>query len=312
MSLLKLFLAIFSSFLYAGANLVDKKIIHGEEEDESPLAVIAVGVMFDLVFLVPIAIFCFWTGNLPSADIFWPLFFNGITYTLGSWFFFFCIKTEDVSRSTAIWQVVPIFGLFLGAYGLNEILNPMVIGGIIALVIGGFLISLNKGGKFNQKLIVLMLLSSVMYGFNDFVIAKYGRELVSDTGIVNSASVAESMPAIMADLLGKFFFGIVALVSARVRFKSASLLKHKSGLMLLSILLYTSGDILADLSKIFIPLATVQAILCLQPLFVLLGATVLIKYWKGFPEEKEDEKVPLWLKMLGIGLMVVGGILLSI
>jgi drug/metabolite transporter (DMT)-like permease len=302
--------ALVPPILYAVSNLIDKVIVHGDEEDNNSWAMIALGTIFDLVLVIPIGIYC-WvtTGTLfPSADAFWPLFMNGSVFTLAAWLFYQAIKTEDVSKATAIFQTVPAFGFFLGLYGLNEILSWPIILAIILLMMGGYTLSITKG-KINKKILVAMLLSSALYAVNDFVVAKYGREVIEASG--NLASTKEALPAIFADLLGKMFFGMLPLIGQKERASFKLGFKTKFKLMAACSITYTVGDASFDIAKILAPLALVQALCCTQPLFVLIGATGLTLFCKSFPKE-EVSKGSLWQKVFGISLMVVGGILLSI
>ncbi len=298
--------------LFAASNLIDKVVMHGEggEEEGSPWAIVALGAFFDLLFLVPIGLYCLVTSNLPSADIFCPLFLNGIPVTFAGWLFYRSIQSEEASRVVAIFQTVPVFGIFLGFYGLGERLSWETIVAIIFLVLGGFILSISKG-KFNKQILVMMLLASALYAVNDFILAGYGREIFGEEMNISFGSIGQAMPVILADLAGKVFFGIIVLVSRRERQSFKSSFRAKFGLVGVSSVIYTAGDVVFDLAKLFAPIAIVQALCCTQPLFVLVGAVGLTLFCRNFPKEEVDSK-SLWQKVLGISLMVVGGILLSI
>ena len=302
--------ALVPPILYATSNLIDKIIIHGDDEDNNSWAMVALGALFDPIVVIPIGIYCWVTNGviLPSADIFWPLFMNGSTFTLAAWFFYQATKTEDVSKVTAIFQTVPAFGFFLGFYGLNEKLGWPIILAIIFLMVGGYVLTITKG-EINKKILVLMLLSSAMYAVNDFVMAKYGREIFEVSG--NQVSITESLPAILADLLGKTFFGILPLIGLKERTSFKLGFKTKFKLMATGTVIYAVGDAIFDIAKIIAPLAIVQAVGCTQSLFVLVGAIGLTLFCKSFPNEEVSSK-SLWQKVFGISLMVAGGILLSI
>lgn len=310
MSLWLFLLALVPPMFYAISNLVDKVVSHGDNEDNNSLAIIVMGTLFDLIVAVPIGVVCFLlTGTLlPGADTFWPLFMNGSIFILASWLFMQSIKVEDSSKVAAIFQTIPAFGIFMGFYGLNENLHWLVILGIIFLMVGGFVLSFTKG-RMSLRVLAMMFVACMCYAVNDFVIAKYGREVMLASGDV--ASLKEALPAIMADLLGKTFFGMIPLLSRRVRASFSLGFKTKFKLVAASSVTYTMGDVSFDIAKILAPLAIVQALCCLQPLFVLIGATGLTIFCKGFPKE-DIGTGSLVSKFLGISLMVVGGILLSI
>lgn len=302
--------ALLPPMLYAGSNLIDKVVLHGDDDDNNSWAVIALSSLFTLALIIPISIYC-WVGGislLVDGGAFWPLFLNGSIFTFAAWLFCEAAKTEEISKVTAIFQTVPAFGLLLGFYGLNERLGWLIILAIVLLMVGGYILSVTKG-KMNKKILVLMLLSSALYAVNDFVVAKYGREVIQASG--NVASVNEALPAILADLLGKMFFGILPLVG-RKEWKSFKLgFKTKFRLIAVSSITYDLGDASYDVAKILAPLAVVQAVCCTQPLFVLFGAMILTVFCKRFPKE-EMTAGSVWQKVFGVSVMVVGGILLSI
>jgi drug/metabolite transporter (DMT)-like permease len=312
MSLWIWLVALVPPVLFAVSNLIDKKVVHGESGGESPWAVVALGAFFDLLFVVPIGLFCLVTNSLPSADIFWPLFFNGIPVTFAGWLFYRSIQKEEASRVVAIFQTIPVFGIFLGFYGLNEKLSWEILFAIILLVVGGFILSITKG-KFNKKILIMMLLSSALYAVNDFVLAGYGREIFGTNEIVGTLlpSFKQAMPAILADLMGKVFFGIIVLIGRQERASFKNSFRAKFGLVGIGSVVYTAGDVTFDVAKLFAPIALVQALCCTQPVFVLIGAIGLTLFCKNFPKEEVETK-SMWQKVFGIGLMVAGGILLSI
>jgi drug/metabolite transporter (DMT)-like permease len=312
MSLWILLVALVPPVLFAVSNLIDKKVVHGEGGGESPWAIVALGAFFDLLFVVPIGLFCLFTNSLPSADIFWPLFFNGISVTFAGWLFFRSIQKEEASRVVAIFQTIPVFGIFLGFYGLNEKLSWEILVAIILLVLGGFTLSITKG-KFNKKILIMMLSSAALYAVNDFVLAGYGREVfvTPETGITLLASVKRTIPAILSDLVGKVFFGIIILVGRQERVSFKNSFRAKFGLVGVSSVVYTAGDVIYDVAKLFAPIALVQALCCTQPVFVLIGAIGLTLFCKNFPKEEVGSR-SVWQKVFGISLMVAGGILISV
>lgn len=338
MSLILWIMSVLPARFYALSNTLDKAIVHhdGEVEEEdagNPLGIIALGSIFDLVIFIPIGIYCWMSGNIPTADTFWPLFMNGATFTLGAWFFLECIRTEEASGATAIWQCVPVIGLVLAYYGLGESVGWLQILGIFLVVVGGFALVFSKKG-INKRVLWMMLASSVMYAINDFVIAKYGREVIEAGTAFNLESAKTALPAIFADLFGKMFFGMIALVGRRERncFRLAT--QEKLGMTASTCIVYAVGDMFYDIAKIFAPLALVQALCSTQPLFVFLDVITIIYVsrliLKRHMTKKVDSKiVRSWImilhkfpkdigemsvaqKVFGIIMVVAGGILLSI
>ena len=304
--------ALVPPILYGISNLIDKVIVHGDNVDNNSWAMIALGTVFDLVIIVPLGIYS-WIVNghiLPSAGQFIPLFLNGSTFTVAAWLFYESIKREDTSKAVSILQIIPAFGILLSFYGLNEKMGLDILLAIILLTVGGFVVSITKG-KINKGMLVAMLLSAALYAVNDYVVAKFGREVLTVTDCGFFCSIKEVMPVILADLFGKLFFGLISLLGRKQRTSFILGFKTKLKLVALGSVVYGAGDVVYDIAKIFAPLALVQALGCTQPVFVLIGAVALSFFYKNFPQEEVDGK-SLFRKSFGVVMMVAGGILLVI
>ncbi len=305
--------ALVPPVLYGISNLIDKVIVNGDNLDNNSWAMIALGTVFDLVIAVPLGIYCYVTNGhiFPGAAVFIPLFLNGSTFTLAAWLFYEAIKKEDTSKAVSIFQAIPAFGILLGFYGLNEKLDWNILLAIALLMIGGYAVSITKG-KINKRMLVIMLLSAALYAVNDYVIAKFGREMLTQApGCGFLCSTKEVLPVILADLLGKLFFGLISLFGHKQRASFLLGFKTKFKLVALGSVVYGAGDVVYDIAKILAPLALVQALGCTQPVFVLIGAIGLSFFYKNFPQEEVDKK-SLFRKSFGVVVMVVGGILLAI
>ena len=305
--------ALVPPILYGISNLIDKVIVHGDNEDNNSWAMIALGTVFDLVIAVPLGIYCWVTNGhiLPSAAVFIPLFLNGSTFTVAAWLFYESIKREDTSKAVSILQIIPAFGILLSFYGLNEKLGWNILLAITLLMFGGYIMSITKG-KINKKMLTMMLLCAGLYAVNDYVVAKFGREMLiqgADCGLL--CSIKGVLPVILADLFGKLFFGLISLLGRKQRTSFILGFKTKLKLVALGSVVYGAGDVVYDIAKIFAPLALVQALGCTQPVFVLIGAVALSFFYKNFPQEEVDGK-SLFRKSFGVVMMVAGGILLVI
>jgi uncharacterized membrane protein len=298
MALWMWFVVLIPPALFAVSNLMDKVIVHGEGEDNSPGAIISMNAVLDIVFCLPLGFYILVVGKSIPLGMFLPLFLNGIVVTLAGYLFYRVIRVEEASRAVPIFQTIPLFGLLLGYYGLGENLGWKVLVAIFALMIGGYLLSVKKS-KIKAGMVGLMVLSSLLYAVNDYILADYGRQ-------ANEISVV-----IFADLAGKMFFGMIFLLrrSDRTSFKLG--LKTKFGLVAASSIVFGAGDIVYDVAKMYVPLAVVQAMCCTQPLFVLIGAVGLTLFCKGFPKE-DIQGGAVWQKVVGGIMMMVGGVLLSI
>ena len=293
--MLFLLIAVAASSLCATANLLDRGLVHGAAEDSDPLSLLAIGGALNIAMAFPLSIWVMSRYGL-NLQVFLPLFLNGIVYCAAIWLYLVCLKTEDTSRVVPFFQIIPIFGIGFAFFRLNELPVPADLVGIACLVLGGLALSI-KNGIVHGKLALFMVISAALVSLNDVIFAEYGR----------GHAFSE---AILADWVGKGFFGLMALVFSKVRRGFVTGLKSKMGLMVGSEVSYAMGDAMLDIAKLVMPVAIAQAAFCTQPLFVFIGIVLLSS---KFPSLKEDfQKNEMRNKLMGTVLMVAGGIVLSI
>jgi len=156
------FFAAAPMFLYGVSNFVDKFLI--EKKIKEPLAMttlsglvtgllgITIGLVSGFKFLVFSQ-----TMLILSAGLF--LIFYLIPY-------FKALKLDDVSRVAPLFQFIPVFTLILSTIFLKETLSSRQTVGLILVVFGGIILSVEKIEKkfFRpRKAMWLMILSSFMY-----------------------------------------------------------------------------------------------------------------------------------------------------
>jgi drug/metabolite transporter (DMT)-like permease len=292
--MLLIFIALGASALCAIANLLDRGLVHGEEEDSSPFALLAIGGFLNLIMAVPLGLWVIPQYGL-NLEVFAPIFLNGLLYCIAIWLYLICLKIEDTSRVVPFFQIIPLFGIVIANVRLNELPVSSALIGIVFLVIGGLALSI-KGGIVKGRLALMMVIASGLVAVNDVVFAEYGR----------GHAFSE---AIFADWCGKGFFGMATLLGIQARRGFIKGLRSKMGLMITSEVSYAMGDGLLDVAKLVMPVAIAQAAFSTQPLFVFLGVALLSR---RFPSLKEDlGRMELKNKIIGIIFMVVGGVLLS-
>jgi drug/metabolite transporter (DMT)-like permease len=290
-----LWLALMASALCAMANLLDRGLVSGDDEESSIPTLTAIGGFFNLLMAVLIGVWVIPNYGIDLA-VFGPLFFNGVIYVIAIWLYFKCLKTEETSRVIPFYQIIPIFGIVVANLIIGELPTSQQLAGIITLVIGGTVLSLKKG-VITGKLAMLMILSSALVAVNDVIFGEFGRgHATSET--------------IFADWCGKAFFGLLALFWPSVRRSFVPSIRAKMGTLAGSEIAFSSGDGLMDAAKLVMPIAVAQAAFCTQPLFVLIG---VLLFMRRFPKLKEDfSRKEMVFKAIGIVVMVVGGILLTV
>ena len=284
-------------FLFMCSNMLDKFQLHGDEEDSGVGALMALGGFFSLVVAVPLGVWV-WFADMPLGGwrVITALTFNELLYLGSMWIYMEVLKREETSRVIAYFQAMPIFGVVGAALLLAEIPSRMELVGIGTLVAGGFVLSFQRG-KIKWKMAALMVLAAALMAVYDVIFAHYGRELkVVSALFINQAAKFVWTPLLL--ISPKVRRGFTMAIRTRLKFQSAS----------------EMACILADLGfcyfLLYFPVATVQAVCCFQPLFVLVAAVVLSRFYPQVIRE-EIQRLTLAQKAVGVGLMVAGGVVLA-
>lgn len=305
MSITVLLITIFATLLFAMCNIVDDWLVNlkdkegkKSEDEGSPMSLLAIGGLFFLGSAVVLGALTWFRGIAVHVDQnFMFLVASGFTFTVAMGCYLYALKCEEVCRAASFFQFIPVFGLFGGYYFLNESLTPIQIGAIVLLAFGGIILSVSNG-VFNRKMVLLMLVSSFMFNVNDVTFANYGRNI-------------ETLPALLADSIGKAAFGLIILLKREYRNEFMSGLRMRFAVQTSNEVAFTSADMMFDWAKILAPVALVQGMCATQPLFLLILSALFTKYVPSFHSEN-FVGVAKWQKVIGVLLMVVGGVIVSV
>ena len=282
--------------LYAFANLADKFLVDGDDDDADPGALLALSGLFSGLFAILFALFIFLTGR-SFGDVMSIVMLIGIggLYYAAMWIYLDMLKVDDSSSVTAWFQVIPMFGAIGAFFILKEMPTWYQIIAIIFLVIGGFMLSY-RDGELNKTIIFWMIVSAALVASYDVLFADYGRDI-------------DEFSAIMYMLIGKMIAGFIFLAidkKAQRGFWIGLTTKIKAQFVSESV--NCLADIAIYACMLSMPVLLVQGVSSLQPMFVLVGAMIFGKF---FPEIEEDtEGVNLYRKVGGLILMITGGIFL--
>ena len=336
MNIENFFLILLAPWLWASATLTDKMLVSGHGEDSRSDSLMAISGFFNVVtgllIILPIVL---WRGQfheiveLPMEHIA-PLILNGATQTAAMLLFLKALTGEEVSRVDPWFQTIPVWGMVLAYLTINEALAWYHIVAIGVIATGGWII-MSKGVA-GRKVVMYMTTSAFLLAVNDVTFAAHGREL-------------HTMPAVFLDMSGKAFFGLALLAGQPAAQRGFIVgLRTKFGLQTLSEALFISADFFFDRAKLFAPVALVQGVAAGQPMFTILGATLITRFgprvmaalvrWKaskfswrnwrswrklfafivlktGIQPFAEEQGVTLWKKFGGIILIVAGGVVIA-
>lgn len=287
-------LLLIPPILFASSALIDKKLTVGEEDDSTPEALMVIGAFFNALVSIPILIYLIYKGSLYVSA---PLFLNGILVVLAIWLYLHAMNIEDSDRVVVWYQLIPAIGLIGGYLMLGEVLQLSSVFYIFLIIVGSIITSMRKG-KFNKKMVILMVLSAALFAFNDLFFAMFGREI-------------DVSNALLSDLLGKAFWSIPFLFYPTAISGFILGLKTKLHWQTFNEIIYIIGDLFVDLAKLFAPVAIAQAFASTVPVFVFIGATFLGIFYPSFLRE-EYQKEYLVQKIIGILVTVIGGVLLAL
>ncbi|MDD5639850.1 MAG: EamA family transporter [Candidatus Pacebacteria bacterium] len=290
-------LYLLSPVLYAAANLADKILVTGDDEDTDPGALLALSGMFAGLFAILFGLFIVYTGRPLGeiADILMLISIGAIYYS-AIWIYLAMLKEDDTSNVTAWFQIIPLFGVVGAFVVLKEVPQLYQICAIPLIVLGGFLLSYQKG-EMNKTIVFWMIVSAGLVALYDISFAQYGRDI-------------DEFSAIFFMLLGKTVSGFVVLAIDKKAQRGFMLgIKTRIKTQFISESINTTADISLYASLLFYPVLLVQGISALQPMCVLIGAVI---FGGIYPQIKEDtEGTSLYKKIIGLVLMIAGGIFIT-
>jgi drug/metabolite transporter (DMT)-like permease len=290
---------------HAVVNHLDKYIISRFMKGQ---AVGALVLMTAIVAAVALPIIFFINPGVLGATTFQQsltLALNGCLIVVGAIFYFTALESEEASYVVPFFQLVPVFGFFLGYFILGETLGRYQIYGSLLIIVGGVLLSFRLlDGKLAipRKIIYLMLGSSFFYALNAVIF----KSIASHQGFVDS---------LFWDMAGKFIFGIVLfIIIAPFRRSFINVIKINRW-PIISLSFFTEAlslvaEIALILAVLYAPVALVQAVGGLQPLFVLVLGVIITVFLSKYGRESLD-RATLLQKTIGIVIMVGGSFLLA-
>jgi drug/metabolite transporter (DMT)-like permease len=231
---------------------------------------------------------------------------NGCLMVVAAIFYFTALEAEEASYVVPFFQLVPVFGFFLGYLILGETLTRGQIYGSALIVFGGILLSfrlLNGRLHIPKKIIFLMLGSSFFYALNAIIF----KSVAIHQGFVDS---------LFWDMAGKLIFGIILfIILAPYRRALITVIKVNSwpiiALGFFTESLGVVGEMALILAVLYAPVALVQAVGGLQPLFVLVLGVFITIFLSKYGRESLARGA-LLQKTIGIVIMMAGSYLLAV
>ena len=298
------FIALCAPFLLACANHIDKFLLSKYLKEKSIGAIVIFSSLFSGV-AIPIIL-------LIQPDVFGvslvqgcAVFATGVLSVLAAVCYLHALDRDEASFVTPFYQTVPIFAYVFGYFILGETIT--LAQGLAALIIiaGAVALSFELGRRkkrFRWNVVALMLGASVLSATNGVIF----KLIAADKGFLVS---------LFWGFVGQVTAGLTLLVCvSSYRRDFLGLFNQQKGagvgLIALSRILTGVSEALTLYATLLAPVALVLLVNSFQPLFVLAFGVVLTLFVPRAAKESLG-RVKMLQKAAGIGLMLVGGYLIS-
>ena len=291
-----LFFAIVAPALYASSNFIDKFLI--EKHIKKPVVLTILGGFVALPFsLVILTLQDFPTYRLDQTLL---IILAGIFMELALLPYYKAISLDDVSRVIPAFQLIPVFVLIMSFSLLGERLNTSQFLGFWLVVVGAYIISINKFGKrmFNlRRSFGWIILASVLWAIPS-VIFKF-------------VSVEQGFWDTMAyEFLGATIGAFVLLFIPSFRRDFIDEVKTAKnfiwGILVSNEAVYLSARLIGFYAIAIAPaVSLVSALSGFMPFFSLVYGIVL-SVWFPYVVKEDMRKSTLFIKIAAIFLIFIG------
>lgn len=298
-------IALAAPILWSIVNHIDKHLLSRYLEGRGVGALLLFSSLFSILIL-PIIAFFFHAEifNLPFYHLA-ILLFAGLINAGAFYFYLRAMDIDEASVVVPLFQLVPVFGYFLGYLILGESLSLqqvmyslLIIAGIAILSVE---IDLENNYSFRKKVFFLVASSSFLFALHDVFFKKV-------------ALVDTFWVSVFWQFAGLTLFGIICFfVSRHFREEFLRMLKgHNLNILSLNIIsesLYVLGNLANSFATLLAPVAIVLVVSSYQPIFVFIGGILLTIFLPKIITEKISRK-HLIHKSISIIIIVIGSYLL--
>jgi drug/metabolite transporter (DMT)-like permease len=298
------FIALWAPFLLACANHNDKFLLSRYLEHKSIGSIVILSSLFNGV-VIPILL-------LIQPDVYdvnfvqgTALVATGVSSVFAAVCYLYALDLDEASFVTPFYQTVPIFAYFLGYFILSETITLAQGLGSFAIIVGALALSFEfgrRGMRFKRNVVALMVGASFLSAVNGVIF----KLIAVDKGFWVS---------LFWGFVGQTVIGLTFLVCIpSYRRDFLDLFRQSKvgavGLIALSKTLFSVSEAVTLYATLLAPVALVLLVNSFQPLFVLALDVVLTLFLPRVAKESLG-RMKLLQKGAGIGLMLVGGYLIS-
>lgn len=294
-------IALIAPILWSIVNHIDKYMLSKYLKERGVGALLIFSALASVIIL-PFFLYFYHAQifNISSQDLI-TLFFVGLLSTLAFYFYLKGMDEEEASIVIPLFQLVPVFGYFLGYLILGESLNTaqifsslLVIFGMIILVIE---IDIDNRITLKGKVLAFVTASSFLFALHDTLFKK--------------VAITESFAtSVFWQYVSLTVFGLLILIFIKKYRDDFLAMFHNIGgrlisLNVLSELLYISGNLTNNFATLLAPVAIVLVVSSYQPFFVFIGGILLTIFLPKILMEKITTK-HLLHKIISILIIIIG------
>ena len=219
--------------------------------------------------------------------------------------YLYALDLDEASFVTPFYQTVPIFAYALGYFILGETITLAQGLASFVIVAGALALSFEfgrRGVRFKRNVVALMLTASFLSAINGVIF----KLIAVDRGFWVS---------LFWGFVGQVLAGLIFLVCIpSYRRDFLGLFRQQKaaviGLIALSRILFSVSEAVTLYATLLAPVALVLLVNSFQPLFVFALGVVFTLFFPRVAKESLG-RMKLLQKGVGIGLMLVGGYLIS-
>lgn len=295
------FIALISPILLSFVNHLDKYMLSKYSKNRGVGALLILSAISSVVVLP--FIFYFHHNiifDVPTLDIF-ILIIAGFLSAGAFYFYLLAMDLEETSIVIPLFQLIPVFGYFLGFVILGESLNTAQILSSLLIMAGVTFLSLEideeRKLKIKFKILMLVGLSSFFYALQDVLFKKV-------------TSVEVFWVSIFWEYISLVFAGILIFVFIK-KFRLAFLDLFKTeGSRVISLnigaeMFYVVANITNSFSLLLAPVVLVFVVSSYQPLFVFILGVLLTLILPHIAKEKISRN-HLLHKLISILIIIIG------
>lgn len=287
--------SLLAGVIWAIVNIIDKFVI--SKLVKKPIVQIIFLGLMSLLTAIGVAIF-HGIGVISPWHVIVALI-SGVLYTGMTLFYFKAMMADDVSSVIPLFKLNPLFVAILASIFLGEVFTPVKYLAVLLLLIGSMMINYQKSSSIIlSKAFWLVAISAIFLAVSQ-ILNKYLLNF-SDYWTVFSWVRIGSFVAVIP-LIVTQWPNLVYTV------------KHQGGktigLISLSELLNLAAVLLITIATVTGFVTLTNALSMLQPLFVLIFASLISIYYPKILKE-ETSGSSILLKALAIVIMIIGAVLI--